>query len=118
MGAPYIYDISRLRVKVNSAAVVGSTSGLEATEGFHKFWLSTEEKPQTYVEPDRYEMAHGDTLDGKLRGNRRMEWDPVSRQLKHTIQLPEVDCHLHRFAWIRPFHRTTKTSPYPPAISF
>jgi len=42
---------------------------------------------KTCVESDRYEVAHGNTWDGKLRRNKRMEWDPVSSQLKHTTFL-------------------------------
>jgi len=58
---------------MNSVAVVASTSGLATAEGFHNFFF-TQNRTETYVEPDRYEMAHGDTWDGKLRGNKRMEW--------------------------------------------
>jgi hypothetical protein len=33
-------------------------------------------------------MAHGDAWEGKLRGNRRMEWVPVPRNTVYPALLP------------------------------
>jgi len=77
-------------------------------------------------------MAHGDTREGKWRGNWRMEW--VSSTLHTTSEhgvssITTADAHTsaarsrlnwrpRRFKWTRPFRRKTKSGFCPDAITF
>ena len=84
------------------------------------------------VELVRNLVAHGDTREGKWRGNWRMEWVastltpppnvvyPALLKLMRTPRPPAVDWTdvPHRFKWTRPFLGKTKSGFCACAITF
>ena len=76
-------------------------------------------------------MEHGDTREGKWRGNWRMEWvaSTLHTTSEHGVSsITTADAHtsaassrlwrLRRFKWTRPFHRKTKSGSCACAITF
>jgi len=77
-------------------------------------------------------MAHGDALEGKWRGNWRMEWvaSTLHTTSEHGVSsITTVDAHNsaassrlnwrpRRFKWTRPFRRMTKSGFCACAIAF
>ena len=77
-------------------------------------------------------MVHGDSREGKWRGNWRMEWvaSTLHTTSEHGVSsITTADAHTsaassrlnwrpRRFKWIRPFHRKTKYGFCACAITF
>jgi hypothetical protein len=77
-------------------------------------------------------MAHGDTREGKWRGNWRMEWvaSTLLTTSEHGVSsITTADAHTsaansrlnwrpHRFKWTRPFRRKTRSGFCACAITF
>jgi len=75
------------------------------------------------IEPSWNVRTHGDALEGKWRGNGRMEWvaSTLHTSSKHSVtSITTADVHTsaassrlnwcpRRFKWTRPFRRKTKS---------